>query len=135
MVIYILIFIIIVSFFTLYFLINKLCNIVVFPKTKSYETTYKSQVENLNLHDFFNNVHKEKIKIKSPYGYDLNGYFIPNGNCDKVIVICHGITANLYSSIKYMKIFHDKGFSALIYDHRNHGQNIKTYSYMGNVEK
>lgn len=114
---------------------NKLCKIVIYPKKKSYEKGYIDQIKRLNLEDYYNYLPKEEIILKSTYGYNIRGLFIPNGNSKKCIIICHGITANLNYSVKYIKPFYSRGYSIFIYDHRNHGLSGGNYTSMGYYEK
>ena len=114
---------------------NKLCKIVIYPKKKSYEKGYIDQIKKLNLEDYYNYLPKEEIILKSTYGYNIRGLFIPNGNSKKCIIICHGITANLNYSVKYIKPFYSRGYSVFIYDHRNHGLSGGDYTTMGYCEK
>lgn len=114
---------------------NKLCKIVIYPKKKSYEKGYIDQIKRLNLEDYYNYLPKEEIILKSTYGYNIKGLFIPNGNSKKCIIICHGITANLNYSVKYIKPFYSRGYSIFIYDHRNHGLSGGNYTSMGYYEK
>ena len=114
---------------------NKLCKIVIYPKKKSYEKGYIDQIKRLNLEDYYNYLPKEEIILKSTYGYNIRGLFIPNSNSKKCIIICHGITANLNYSVKYIKPFYSRGYSIFIYDHRNHGLSGGNYTSMGYYEK
>lgn len=114
---------------------NKLCKIVIYPKKKSYEKGYIDQIKRLNLEDYYNYLPKEEIILKSTYGYNIRGLFIPNSNSKKCIIICHGITANLNYSVKYIKPFYSRGYSVFIYDHRNHGLSGGNYTSMGYYEK
>lgn len=114
---------------------NKLCKVVIYPKKKSYEKGYIDQIKRLNLEDYYNYLPKEEIILKSTYGYNIKGLFIPNGNSKKCIIICHGITANLNYSVKYIKPFYSRGYSIFIYDHRNHGLSGGNYTSMGYYEK
>ncbi|MDU2672253.1 Predicted hydrolase of the alpha/beta-hydrolase fold [uncultured Clostridium sp.] len=113
----------------------KLCKIVVYPKKKSYEDGYENQIKKLNLEDFYNSLEKEEITLKSDYGYDIKGIFIPNSNSNKCIILCHGITVNTNYSVKYIKPFYSRGFSIFMYDHRNHGLSGGNYTSMGYFEK
>ena len=132
---YIFIVLIIIELFILIIYANKLCKIVIYPKKKSYEDGYENQIKKLNLEDFYNNLEKEHITLKSDYGYDIKGIFIPNSNSKKCIILCHGITVNTNYSVKYIKPFYNRGFSVFMYDHRNHGLSGGTYTSMGYFEK
>lgn len=95
MIAFIIISLIIIILFLLIGYANKLCKIVVYPKKKSYEDGYENQIKKLNLEDFYNSLKKEEITLKSDYGYDIKGIFIPNSNSNKCIILCHGITVNI----------------------------------------
>ena len=126
---------IILLLIVLYQFINRLSKLVVYPKTKPSEQSYKTEVLDRDLDAFLNSVTMESYIVKSTLGYDLNSAFIRNGNSKKCMVLCHGITANLNCSIKYAKLFYDKGFSIFMYDHRNHGLSGGDFTSMGYFEK
>ncbi|WP_420954363.1 alpha/beta hydrolase [Bacillus haynesii] len=78
---------------------------------------------------------KEEITLSSSYGYNIKGYYVHPHKTKNTVVICHGVTMNLLNSIKYMNLFLDLGWNAVIYDHRRHGTSGgKTTSY-GYYEK
>jgi uncharacterized protein len=78
---------------------------------------------------------KEEVNIPSPYGYHLNAIFVTPHPHKKYMIFAHGVTENKLNSIKYMNLFIKKGFNAIIYDHRRHGESGgKTTSY-GYYEK
>ena len=135
MIAFIIISLIIIILFLLIGYANKLCKIVVYPKKKSYEDGYENQIKKLNLEDFYNSLKKEEITLKSDYGYDIKGIFIPNSNSNKCIILCHGITVNINYSVKYIKPFYNRAFSIFMYDHRNHGLSGGDYTSMGYFEK
>lgn len=135
MIAFIIISLIIIILFLLIGYANKLCKIVVYPKKKSYEDGYENQIKKLNLEDFYNSLKKEELTLKSDYGYDIKGIFIPNSNSNKCIILCHGITVNINYSVKYIKPFYNRGFSIFMYDHRNHGLSSGDYTSMGYFEK
>ncbi len=126
---------IILLLIVLYKFIYKLSKLVVYPKTKSYEQSYQTEVLDRNLDDFLNSISMETYTIKSSLGYDLNSTFIRNGDSKKCMVLCHGVTTNLNYSIKYAELFYKKGFSIFMYDHRNHGLSGGDFTSMGYFEK
>lgn len=97
-------------------------NLIIRPKKISYEEVYDREVQMGKLiQEEFNKLKKEEIYIDSPHGYKLHGLFFSVKDSKKFIIICHGFTCSLHSSIKYMNLFLKRGFNVLIYDHRYHG--------------
>ena len=97
--------------------------ILIYPVTRSYETTLEYAIEDGILTEKdWEALPKEEVTIRSIFGYDLYGYFLPNGSGHRTVIVSHGITCNLINSIKYAQIFLDLGFNVLVYDHRNHGK-------------
>jgi fermentation-respiration switch protein FrsA (DUF1100 family) len=84
----------------------------------------------------YESLHKIDISIPSPFDYDIKGTFIPGKiETNRFIIICHGVTMNRINSIKYMYLFHNRGWNVIMYDHRRHGESGgKTTSY-GHYEK
>lgn len=114
----------------------RLTNIVIYPTVRNPQHTYEKEIEQGGfIEEEFNKLEREEITIKSPFGYDLKGMYFPGKNSNKTVIICHGIKCNLYNSVKYMKIFMDKGFNAVIYDHRNHGNSGGENTTFGYYEK
>ncbi len=108
---------------------------VMFPNVHSYEEIWKREIENKTIdEEWYNSLDVEKVDLQSDLGYKLTGEFYDIGSKDTVI-ICHGYTINIKGSIKYMKMFIDKGFNVLIYDHRNHGHSDKRITTFGYYEK
>ena len=121
--------------FAFYKFIDYLCNLVVHPNHKPLDESFKKEVTANSLDDFYNSFDMKNFRINSTLGYELNCSFKRNYDSNKCMVICHGITANSGCSIKYAKLFYDKGFSVFIYDHRNHGLSGGNFSSMGYYEK
>lgn len=95
---------------------------VIHPLTQNYNDTYRWEIENGRIvENQFNNLKKEEVYIDSPYGYKIHGLYFEKLNSEKAVILCHGITWSLCGSIKYVEMFLKKGFSVLVYDHRNHG--------------
>lgn len=108
-----------------------------YPVTRTHEDAIDREVSlgNFKWADF-QALEKEKISIPTPRGYDLFGYWIPaKVKTKKTIVFVHGITYNVFGSVKYMMPFIKWGYNVLIYDHRNHGLSGGDYTTFGYLEK
>lgn len=79
---------------------------------------------------------KEPVSIASPHGYELKGLRVRSGESPKgTVVLCHGHGWCLAGSIKYMKLFLEQGFDAIIYDNRSSGDSGGKRVTMGYFEK
>nr|WP_066399395.1 alpha/beta hydrolase [Cytobacillus eiseniae] len=78
---------------------------------------------------------KKEILIPSPFGYNLKTVIINPNNNHRFIIISHGVTENKMNSIKYMQLFLERGFNAVIYDHRRHGESGGKTTSFGHYEK
>ncbi|MBU3181343.1 alpha/beta hydrolase [Clostridium psychrophilum] len=97
-------------------------NIIIHPNVVKYNYTYNYGVEAGEIQiEKFNYLEKLEVYINSQYNYKIHGFFFPNNNSKKVIILCHGITWSLYGSVKYMNMFLKRDFAVFIYNHRNHG--------------
>jgi len=106
------------------------------PKIHKYEDTYIWEIEHGTImEDHLNNLKKQEVFIDSPYGYKIHGLFFTNGDSKKAMILCHGITWSLCGSLKYVEMFFKKGFSVLIFDHRNHGLSGGKDTSFGYFEK
>ncbi len=83
----------------------------------------------------FESLAKQDVTIVSPFGYKIKALLVEPHQSNRYIIIAHGVTENKVNSIKYMNLFLKRGFNAVIYDHRRHGESGgKTTSY-GHYEK
>lgn len=119
-----------------------LTNIILKPKTWPSEHIYNDEVSRKRLdEEFYNYIEKEEFQVASKYGYDLKGIILSNEetnkpeNSQKVAVLCHGYTWGKEGAIVYAQMLMELGFTAVIYDHRNHGASGKAYTTMGYYEK
>jgi fermentation-respiration switch protein FrsA (DUF1100 family) len=109
---------------------------IIFPKVYPYEEVYQIQVDQGTLDPTdWGSWEKEEIWIESPRRYQLHGYWLPVENATGTVIIVHGITVNLYASVRYIKPFRRRGFNVLVYDHRNHGKSGGSFTTYGFLEK
>ncbi|MGN7402148.1 alpha/beta hydrolase [Cytobacillus praedii] len=78
---------------------------------------------------------KKEVLIPSPFGYNLKAIIIEPHKNKRFIIISHGVTENKMNSIKYMNLFLERGFNAVIYDHRRHGESGGKTTSFGHFEK
>ena len=56
----------------------------------------------------------------------LHAWWIPNPECDRVFLFCHGNYGNLSYNTERIKFYHSLGFSVLAFDYRGYGQSLET---------
>ncbi len=109
---------------------------VISPVTSSYEASLEYELSNNRISEqLLEKYNKKEMEIISKFGYKLYGWFFECENSLKTVVICHGITCNVISSLKYMELFRKRGYNVLLYDHRNHGRSGGKYTTFGHYEK
>ena len=63
----------------------------------------------------------ESIRIPTPDGLQLDGWFIPQDGADRTIVICHGAGANKGNFVWFLGPLADHGYNVVFFDFRAHG--------------
>lgn len=115
-----------------YYLTSRL----IYPHVLSREEVYRIEVDAGRLDPrLWISLPHEEIKIKSPYGYDLSGIFIPNATSHKTVVIAHGITYNIMGSLEYVPLFYERGYNVVLCDLRFHGRSGGKNCTFGYYEK
>lgn len=117
---------------------NKYFSIIVTRETCEENYMYEEQVKrNLIDKEWYDNLKKESVVLTSKDGLKLDGEFIenPDGNSTKTMVFVHGITVSRIWSIKYIKMFYERGWNILMYDQRRHGRSEGKFSTYGYYEK
>lgn len=110
--------------------------IIIYPRVHPYQYTYEHEVEEGKISEpDFAALPRQEIHLRSPFGYDLFGIYIPQAGATRTVVLAHGITWSLYGMVKYMWMFHRRGFNLLLYDHRNHGRSGGKNTTFGFYEK
>jgi uncharacterized protein len=83
----------------------------------------------------FENLPKREVLIDSPLGYKIKTILVQPHITNRYVIICHGVTENKTNSVKYMNLFLERGFNAVIYDHRRHGESGGKTTSFGHYEK
>jgi hypothetical protein len=85
--------------------------------------------------DEFESLPKRDVEIPSPFGYNIKALLVEPHQSNRYIIFAHGVTETKINSIKYMNLFLQRGFNALIYDHRRHGESGGKTTSFGYYEK
>ncbi|HRS65879.1 MAG TPA: CocE/NonD family hydrolase [Spirochaetia bacterium] len=95
---------------------------VVLPKKPGMERTLSTDAQKgwIDIVSW-NRWNKEKVTIQSPFGYSIEGTWLPVPNARGTVLFYHGHSWTRYGSVKYVPIFKKLGFNALIIDLRGHG--------------
>lgn len=141
-VILILIFILITYIIFSFILAFYLTNMVTHPYSLPYDEAFQKE---LSLKKFtqneFDTLKKEKIIIKSKYGYNLNSLLLYKcndikyqDNKERFVIMSHGWSSNKFAMLGYAFIYLKQGFNVILYDHRNHLESDKKITTMGDKE-
>ncbi len=111
-------------------------NRIMFIKKKADEEIVRRDEEAgfLNSNDF-EKLPKREVSITSPFGYHLKSILVEPWETNRYVIFCHGVTENKMSSVKYMNLFLKRGFNAVIYDQRRHGESGGRTTSYGFYEK
>ncbi len=113
-----------------------LSNQLLYPQVSSRPEKYRREVEAGRFDPrIFETWEREEVRIISPHGYELFGLYFPIPAAQRTVIIVHGITGNVFGSVKYMEPFRKRGFNVLLYDHRFHGRSGGPFSSYGFYEK
>ncbi|WP_271398034.1 alpha/beta hydrolase [Salinicoccus roseus] len=109
---------------------------VLFFKLRDVEVIKRreTRAKRLNM-KAFQNLPQDDILIPSKFDYSINAVFVHPNDTNKWMVLCHGVTENKISSIKYLNMFTDMGYNCVIYDARRHGNTGGVHSTYGFYEK
>ncbi|MCD4839592.1 alpha/beta hydrolase [Neobacillus sedimentimangrovi] len=85
--------------------------------------------------DEFESLPKRVVDIPSPFGYNIKAWLVEPHKTNHYVIISHGVTETKINSVKYAKLFLDRGFNTLLYDHRRHGESGGKTTSFGHYEK
>ena len=110
---------------------NKIVDNSTHPKFKDR----KSHREQLKLDEIpeYNIFERKPFTITLRDGYVINADVSIN-DPKKFIIICHGHGSSREGMIKYCPVYYKLGYSIVLFDERGHGDNVRTYCTMGDVE-
>ncbi|OLN23520.1 hypothetical protein BTO30_04815 [Domibacillus antri] len=78
---------------------------------------------------------KEEVWVTAADGIRLKTVFIEPNPGNPYVIFCHGVAEHKINSFKYMNLFLKRGFNAILYDHRRHGESEGTVTSYGHFEK
>ncbi|MBD3379406.1 MAG: alpha/beta fold hydrolase [Candidatus Omnitrophica bacterium] len=64
----------------------------------------------------------EDIYFRASDGNLLNGWFIAGDTNKVTIILCHGNAGNISHRLEKLSMFHEMGFSVLVFDYRGYGK-------------
>ncbi|MFJ7933236.1 alpha/beta hydrolase [Sporosarcina sp. NPDC096371] len=109
---------------------------MMFLKTKKFELIMRREILSKRFDEqWYETVHKDDMWIDSPNGYRLKAVFLKPLQTTRTVIICHGVTENKISSMKYARLFERLGFNSVVYDHRRHGDSGGKTTSFGYYEK
>lgn len=109
---------------------------VLFFKLRDVEVIIRRETRAKRLDiNAFKKLPQDVVDIDSKFGYKLNTLFIKPNDTNKWVVICHGVTENKISMVKYVNLFVDMGYNCVIFDARRHGDSGGLTSTYGYYEK
>jgi fermentation-respiration switch protein FrsA (DUF1100 family) len=114
-----------------------LAGLIIHIRTYGDEDIYKYETTAGTLvREDIESLPKEEVFIRSPYGYRLRGlFFKAPQDAENAIILVHGVSTSLVSSLKYMWMFRKRGFHVLAYDHCRHGGSGGSTTTFGFYEK
>lgn len=111
-------------------------NRVMYMKKKDEDFIFRREQEAGRFNpETFETLPKQDITIASPFGYSIKAVIVEPHQTNRYIIISHGVTETKINSVKYMNMFLKRGFNAVIYDHRRHGESGGKTTSFGHYEK
>ena len=106
------------------------------PKRVSYQKEI-DYLKEIGCWGDFDSFDKEDYIVKGLDGYELHCTKVSTKDTEgtgKYVIISHGHKSNKYAGAKFAGAYIKLGFTCIIYDLRDHGENAKTICSMGGYE-
>lgn len=112
-----------------------LAGVVARPRFATLERAWAQEEKHGVSRSAFDALPKTAYTIRAEDGYLLHAVHIPAAEAgDRCVILTHGYGYNRVGAVKYALLFRKLGFSAVIYDNRGHGENLRTHVTMGKRE-
>lgn len=103
------------------------------PYLKAYGLVHPERRPNLQTPADFGIADYEDVQFTTPDGITLKGWYIAPKN-NAIVVFVHGHRSHRAQYLKYLEIVHAKGYGAVLFDLRNHGESGGTLTTLGLYE-
>ena len=78
---------------------------------------------------------QEDYTLPSYDGYELHAVLLrPKEESDRYVILSHGYTDNRWGSLKYARLYLERGWNCILWDLRGHGANKPTHCTYGQRE-
>jgi pimeloyl-ACP methyl ester carboxylesterase len=77
----------------------------------------------------------EEVAFQAPDGVPLKGWWVPAPDARGTVVLVHGLNRSRIEMVKKVPFVHARGWNALLFDLRHHGQSGGAVSSFGYFEK
>jgi len=92
-------------------------------------------VENAGLTPASFNLQSEDVTFTAPDGVVLKGWWVPAPNAHGTVVLVHGLNRRRIEMVKKVPFVVGRGWNALLFDLRHHGESGGSVSTFGYLEK
>ena len=96
--------------------------------------TFKDR-ENAGLTPASFNLPFEDVAFRTDDGLELKGWWVPAPDARGTVVMVHGLNRARIEMVKKVPAVHSRGWNALLYDQRHHGESPGDRSTFGFLEK
>jgi pimeloyl-ACP methyl ester carboxylesterase len=76
----------------------------------------------------------EDVTFSSTDGINLKGWFLPQANSSRAVVLLHGVSANRLQLLQRALWLHDLGYNVFLYDARGCGESAPVHPSFGYAE-
>lgn len=129
-------FILILTFASLYIVVNYGLKVTLMYDRKDKKTMLKELWYNFSTdYSHYQKLPSEEVMVKSKDNIILKGvYHSIHENSNKVVIINHGYTANRYVGYQFVDIFSEQKYNILLIDMRSHGESEGKFASYGFYE-
>jgi pimeloyl-ACP methyl ester carboxylesterase len=131
-----LVLLIIIAVMTVNYLAKYISDAFVFAEMKSMEYTLQKSIENGNFSmEELSAYQLTPFTVESDYGYMLTGVYREGEDPRKAMIFVHGHTWSWHGQVKYFRLYSERGYTIIAYNHRGHGDSDGENCSAGYFEK